>query len=87
MYITYSPNELVYVKGIGYATLLHCGSNSAVLHKVHSAPLKKESIYFDPDLFNSDHDSNNSKKSKSEEDKVESKLTETIEPKIEECSL
>jgi len=40
-YITYSPNELVYIKGIGYATLLHCGSNSTVSQKVDSPPQKK----------------------------------------------
>lgn len=75
-YITFSPNETVYIRGIGYATLLNCGSRNTISQKVEALPTKKESIYFDPDLFNSDIDSNNSKKShsKSDEDKLEPKV-------------
>ena len=79
-YITFSPNEIVYVKGIGYGTLVNCGDRNSISQKVDNPPEKKESIYFDPDLFNSDADSNNSKKSqsKSEEEKAEKKAVEVI---------
>ncbi len=62
-YITYSPNEVVYIRGIGYATLVNCGARATVSQKIEAQPQKKESIYFDPDLFNSDLDSDHSKKS------------------------
>jgi hypothetical protein len=62
-YITYTPNEIVYIKHIGYATLINCGARNTISQKVAHLSIKKESIYFDPDLFNSDADSNNSKKS------------------------
>jgi hypothetical protein len=67
-YITFNPNEAVYIKGIGYATLINCGSRATISQKIEAIPIKKESIYFDPDLFNSDIDSNNSKKSHTKSD-------------------
>jgi hypothetical protein len=67
-YITFNPNEVVYIRGIGYATLINCGSRNTISQKIEAQPIKKESIYFDPDLFNSDIDSNNSKKSQSKSD-------------------
>ena len=62
-YITLAPNEIVYIKGVGYATLVHCGSRNTIAQKVDAPVEKRESIYFDPDLFNSDGESNKSKKS------------------------
>lgn len=86
-YITFTPNEIVYVKGIGYGTLINCGDRNSISQKVDHLPEKKESIYFDPDLFNSDADSNNSKKSqnKSDDEKIQKKLVEVItEKKVQE---
>jgi hypothetical protein len=40
-YVTFSPNEIVYVKEIGYATLLNCGSRSQISQKVEALPVKK----------------------------------------------
>lgn len=75
-YITFGANEIVYIKGVGYATLVHCGARTSISQKVDAPIEKRESIYFDPDLFNSDADSSNSKKSekKAEEEKSEKKL-------------
>ena len=79
-YITYSPNEIVYIKQIGYATLVNCGARNSISQKVEAPVSKRQSIYFDPDLFNSDGDSNNSKKSqnKSDDEKPEKKLVEVV---------
>ena len=54
---------MVFIKGLGYATLVNCGSRNTLSQKIDSMPEKKESLIFDPDLFNSDGDSNHSKKS------------------------
>lgn len=88
-YITFNPNEVVYIRGIGYATLINCGSRNTISQKIEALPIKKESIYFDPDLFNSDIDSNNSKKSqsKSDEEKLEVKIPEVVEAKKSEEEL
>lgn len=88
-YITFNPNEVVYIKGIGYATLINCGARNTISQKIEAVPTKKESIYFDPDLFNSDIDSNNSKKSqsKSDEEKLEAKIPEAVEAKKSEDEL
>ena len=60
-YVTFNPNELVYVRGIGYATLINCGHRQHIAQKVEQPELtKKESIIFDPDLFSSDPDANKS---------------------------
>jgi len=69
-YITYTPNEIVYVQGIGYATLLNCGLRTQIAQNVEPVPAKKESIYFDPDLFNTDLDSLHPKKSQLEEERA-----------------
>ena len=70
-YVTYSPNEQVYLKGIGYGTLINCGSRKTISKKVDLPDLtKKESIYFDPDMFNSDDSKDSKKSEKKEEEKV-----------------
>lgn len=61
-YITFKPNDTVFVTDIGYGTLLDCGNFNVVSIKNLDQMHKKDSIYFDPDLFNSD-DSCHSKKS------------------------
>ncbi len=33
-YITFNPNEIVYVKGIGYGTLINCGEHKSISVKV-----------------------------------------------------
>ena len=40
-YVTYSPNEIVYVRDIGYATLLNCGARNTISQKVDAPPTKK----------------------------------------------
>ena len=60
-YTTFKPNDTVFVTNIGYGTLLSCGNFNVVSLKNEGQIEKRESIYFDPDLFNSD-DSSNSKK-------------------------
>ena len=87
-YITFNPNEVVYVRGIGYATLVNCGTRNSISQKVDAPPLKKESIYFDPELFNSEPDSLGPRKSspKSEDERpisVEKKKVEEVPPKPE----
>ena len=74
-YITFGVNDIVYIKGIGYGTLLHCGTRNSLSQKVEGVPEKRESLVFDPDLFNSDGDSNQSRKSqgKEEDEKAEKK--------------
>ena len=62
-YITFGANDTIYIRGIGYATLINCGARNTLSQKIDSLPDKKESLIFDPDLFNSDGDSNHSKKS------------------------
>ena len=57
-YVTFNTNEVVYVRDIGYATLLNCGNRHQIAQKVDLPELaKKESLIFDPDLFSSDPDS------------------------------
>jgi|688.fasta_scaffold748604_1 hypothetical protein len=82
-YITFNPNEVVYIRGIGYATLVNCGTRNSISQKVEAPPLKKESIYFDPELFNSEPDSLGTHKSqpKSEDERpisVEKKKVEEV---------
>ena len=60
-YTTFKPNDTVFVTNIGYGTLLDCGNFNVVSFKVPGELEKRDSIYFDPDLFNSD-DSSSSKK-------------------------
>lgn len=40
-YITFGPNEIVYIKGIGYGTLLNCGDRNSISQKVDAVPEKK----------------------------------------------
>lgn len=40
-YITYTPNEVVYIKAIGYATLLNCGSRNTISQMIQGQPQKK----------------------------------------------
>lgn len=40
-YITFNPNETVYIRGIGYATLLNCGSRTSISQKIEAQPIKK----------------------------------------------
>ena len=66
-YVTFNTNDVVYIRGIGYATLLNCGNRQQITQKVDLPELdKKQSLIFDPDLFASDPDSY----SKSDEEKT-----------------
>lgn len=80
-FTNYAKNDLVYIRNIGYGTIVQCGELNVFSQRNQSAPLKKESIIFDPDLFNSETDSNQSKKSQSEEAKaLLEKITNKDEP-------
>lgn len=79
-YTTFKPNDTVFVTGIGYGTLLDCGNFNVVSVKVPGELEKRESIYFDPDLFNSD-DSSNSKKNEKEVAQLPRKVSEAVPKK------
>jgi hypothetical protein len=40
-YITFGPNDTVYVKEIGYATLVNCGSRNSLSQKIDTLSTKK----------------------------------------------
>ena len=79
-YITFGVNDIVYIRGVGYGTLLNCGTRNSLSQKIDGVTEKRESVVFDPDLFNSDGDSNHSRRSREEEkEKDKEKKGEKVE--------
>lgn len=64
-YTTFNINDVVFVDNIGYGVLVDCGHLKTIATKEELPVLgeKKLSIYFDPDMFNSESDSFYRKKS------------------------
>ena len=53
-YVFYNPNDLVYVKNIGYGKLINCGKFNSVSVKTEMKYDKDDDddeFYFDPRLF------------------------------------
>ena len=53
-YVFYNPNDLVYVRDIGYGKLVNCGKFNSVSGKAESKAnqlLEEDAFYFDPRLF------------------------------------
>ncbi len=56
-FTTFNVNDIIFVEGVGYGTLLQCGHlKSIAIKEPPSLIEKRQSIYFDPELFNSDSD-------------------------------
>ena len=49
--ITFKPNDIVFVEDVGYGTLLDCGNLNAITIQNTDQLQRKESLYFDPGLF------------------------------------